>query len=184
MKKGFAYFLLLFGSISIFLPSTEAMRSIVIENKMKSNLLIDSFTTTSSAVLNDSELKGAILKNGEAKTINIEIDSPVCENEENYALLGVYYSPVKNLIPVAVTWGDSGVCLDSDYVVKGKYRVTQCSGRGVSTIITFYDYETPLKEALITKAISNLHDYFHSQQTISEKVILEHSGLTKEEVVF
>ncbi len=182
MKKNVVGFLLFFCLVSTFFASTEAMRSIVIENKMQNDLLIDSFSTSGSAVLHSLALRNTKLKEGDNKTIDIEINSPVCENENNYVLLGI--NPGEKLIPVAITWGDSGVYLDSDYVVQGKYRITQYSGKGVSTIITFYDYETPLKEALITKAISNLRDYSHSQQVISEGVILEHSGVRKEELVF
>lgn len=162
--------------------TTEAMSSIIIQNKMNSDLFIENFQTKGSVVLNQVDLSGNCVERQKGTAcIEIIVDSPVCNSEENSVTLSVFDKKDEEYKPVTIMWGDNGV-YTKNYVVEGSHRVTQCSN-GKSIVLTFYEDEGAVIEQLKLLALARLKSNNSSQQKQDENAILKYSGLRKEDVL-
>lgn len=153
----------------------SASQTIVINNAMREDLLIESVNTKGSVVNDSWRFMDMMLKNGEKVALRINIVSPVCEQKDNSVFL-----KVKN-VPVYIRWGKEGVNLGKDQpYVNRNYRITQELDARGNIVFSFYDEDS--KAALLNAAKARLEVIAVQQQKSSKRNTIKYSGITEEEL--
>lgn len=172
MKRIFTFLLLLF-----YMYSSNASQNIVINNAMHSDLMIEDVNTKGSIVLDSLRLIDMTLKSKQKTTLHIDIVSPVCRQQQNFAVLNIKGHNV------FIRWGKEGVNLENDqYVVDGSYRITQELDAAGNIVFSFYDDDIDSRTALLNAAKTRLKLIATQQQKPSKTDIIRYSGITEQEL--
>ncbi|MBR1734085.1 MAG: hypothetical protein IJ730_01340, partial [Alphaproteobacteria bacterium] len=158
--------------------SVEASQSIVINNSMHDDLLIEDVNTKGSIVTDAFQLIDKTLKSTEKTMLHINIVSPICDQQDNFATLKIKDKHV------FITWGKEGVNLGDSklYVLSGFYRITQELDVSGNIVFSFYDDDTESKTALLNAAKARLKVITTQQQKSSRLDTIRYSGVTEEEL--